>query len=196
MYAVVNLERQTLKTYATIWNRHVLPRIGEIELRSLTPLVVASSSGVRSRALTPSTTATRASSAMRASNWPWPTSRAMTLSAPRSSSTSVNPPVEAPTSSAVAPAIGSGRPAASSASRAASSLCAARLTYLLAPSTPNASDARTAYAGFVGAVVGELNLQVLSATYLAPHCQSLVLFHFQVRWGCRHYQLASRPQRE
>ena len=40
-YAVVNLERNTLKTYATVWNRHLLPRIGELELRAVTPRVVA-----------------------------------------------------------------------------------------------------------------------------------------------------------
>ena len=38
-------------------------------------------------------------------NWPWPTSSAVTCAAPRSSSTCVKPPVDAPMSSAVRPGI-------------------------------------------------------------------------------------------
>ena len=41
VYAVVNLQRKTLQIYAAIWNKHVLPRIGEYELRAVTPSVVA-----------------------------------------------------------------------------------------------------------------------------------------------------------
>ena len=46
---------------------------------------------------------TRASVRSRQSSWPRPTSSAMTLAAPRCSSTSVKPPVDAPTSSARRP---------------------------------------------------------------------------------------------
>jgi len=40
-YAAVNLERSTLQVYAGMWNRHVLPRLGEHRLRDLTPRVIA-----------------------------------------------------------------------------------------------------------------------------------------------------------
>ena len=36
-----NLERSTLRTYAVVWNRHLLPRVGHLELRQLTPGAVA-----------------------------------------------------------------------------------------------------------------------------------------------------------
>ena len=52
------------------------------------------------RALTRSMTTTRGSVRSFQSSWPWPTSSATTRRAPRCSSTSVNPPVEAPMSSA------------------------------------------------------------------------------------------------
>ena len=52
----------------------------------------------------PSMTSTRGSLRSRQSNCPCPTSSATTCRAPRCSSTSVNPPVDAPMSSAVAPA--------------------------------------------------------------------------------------------
>ena len=57
-------------------------------------------SAVSARALTPSRTMTRESVRSRQSSWLCPTSSAMTDSAPRCSSTSVNPPVDAPISSA------------------------------------------------------------------------------------------------
>lgn len=34
-YALVELERSTLKSYASVWNRHALPRIGQLELRQV-----------------------------------------------------------------------------------------------------------------------------------------------------------------
>ena len=40
VYAAQYLERSTLKTYATIWNRHLLPRLGGRELREITPHVI------------------------------------------------------------------------------------------------------------------------------------------------------------
>ena len=40
VYAAQHLERSTLKTYATIWNRHLLPRLGGRELREITPHVI------------------------------------------------------------------------------------------------------------------------------------------------------------
>lgn len=40
LYAAQHLERSTLTTYATIWNRHVLPRLGGHELREITPHVI------------------------------------------------------------------------------------------------------------------------------------------------------------
>ena len=55
-------------------------------------------SSVSARASTPSRDRTRGSAARRGSNCPWPTSTATTRLAPRASSTSVKPPVEAPRS--------------------------------------------------------------------------------------------------
>lgn len=40
-YAATNLERSTLESYAHAWNRHLQPRIGHLELRQITPSVVA-----------------------------------------------------------------------------------------------------------------------------------------------------------
>jgi integrase len=40
-FAEPNLETATLKTYASVWNRHALPRLGSYRLRELTPAVVA-----------------------------------------------------------------------------------------------------------------------------------------------------------
>ena len=40
-YAGRHLERSTLRTYAVVWNRHLLPRVGHLELRQLTPGAVA-----------------------------------------------------------------------------------------------------------------------------------------------------------
>ncbi|ENN89036.1 hypothetical protein RHSP_02134 [Rhizobium freirei PRF 81] len=56
------------------------------------------SSGVRLRAFSPSILVTRGSAEMRGCIWPWPTSMEVTWAAPRCSSTSVKPPVDAPTS--------------------------------------------------------------------------------------------------
>lgn len=39
-YAKHNLSRPTRKTYASIWNTHLLPRVGHLELRKITPAVV------------------------------------------------------------------------------------------------------------------------------------------------------------
>ena len=39
-YAKHNLDQTTRKTYASIWNRHLLPRVGHLQLRQITPAVV------------------------------------------------------------------------------------------------------------------------------------------------------------
>lgn len=39
-YARHNLDQKTRKTYASVWNRHLLPRIGHLQLRQITPAVV------------------------------------------------------------------------------------------------------------------------------------------------------------
>jgi integrase len=39
-YAVPNLEPKTLRTYESLWDRHVLPKIGGVELRQLRPAVL------------------------------------------------------------------------------------------------------------------------------------------------------------
>ena len=41
-HAIPNLAPKTQQIYAELWDRHVLPRIGGVELRELTPEVVAS----------------------------------------------------------------------------------------------------------------------------------------------------------
>ena len=41
VYAGPNLERATLRAYATLWNGHALPRLGAIPLRELTPQTIA-----------------------------------------------------------------------------------------------------------------------------------------------------------
>src|SRR3954454_10941441 len=48
LYAGPNLARATLKVYAHLYNRHVLPRLGATRLRDLTPQAIARSRG-RSR---------------------------------------------------------------------------------------------------------------------------------------------------
>ena len=40
-YAARNLARSTLKPYSVLWNRYALPRLGHMELRAITPGVVA-----------------------------------------------------------------------------------------------------------------------------------------------------------
>lgn len=40
-YAARNLTRPTLATYSSLWNRHALPRLGHLELRAVTPGVIA-----------------------------------------------------------------------------------------------------------------------------------------------------------
>lgn len=40
-YAKHELDRTTRKTYASIWNRHLLPRIGHLQLRQITPAVIS-----------------------------------------------------------------------------------------------------------------------------------------------------------
>ena len=39
-YAIPNLEPTTLRTYESLWDRHVLPNIGGVELRQLRPAVL------------------------------------------------------------------------------------------------------------------------------------------------------------
>jgi hypothetical protein len=41
LYAVANLAPKTLKVYADLWDRYVLPRLGGYALRNLTPEVLA-----------------------------------------------------------------------------------------------------------------------------------------------------------
>src|SRR5215208_761237 len=41
VHAGPNLERATLRAYATLWNGHALPRLGAIPLRELTPQTIA-----------------------------------------------------------------------------------------------------------------------------------------------------------
>src|SRR5436309_9878955 len=41
LYAVPNLAPKTLKVYADLWDRYVLPRLGGYRLRNLTPEVLA-----------------------------------------------------------------------------------------------------------------------------------------------------------
>jgi hypothetical protein len=40
LYAVPNLARRTLRSYAGLWDRHVLPRLGSMRLSAVTPEVV------------------------------------------------------------------------------------------------------------------------------------------------------------
>jgi integrase len=41
VYAGPNLERSTLRAYASFWNSHALPRLGHLQLRELTPQTIA-----------------------------------------------------------------------------------------------------------------------------------------------------------
>lgn len=41
VYAATNLERRTLPSYASHWNFHVLPRLGALQLRRITPQTIA-----------------------------------------------------------------------------------------------------------------------------------------------------------
>lgn len=41
VYAATNLERRTLPSYASHWNCHVLPRLGPLQLRRITPQTIA-----------------------------------------------------------------------------------------------------------------------------------------------------------
>jgi integrase len=41
VYASPNLERATLRAYASFWNSHALPRLGHLQLRELTPQTIA-----------------------------------------------------------------------------------------------------------------------------------------------------------
>src|SRR6185503_171370 len=81
------------------------------------------------RQSTPSRLVTRASARSAEWSWPSPTSTASTLAAPCASSASVNPPVDAPTSTARAPRTAASRPKRASA---ASSFPPARLTAMRA----------------------------------------------------------------
>ena len=40
LYAKANLQTATLKNYAVLWNKHALPRLGQVPLRQLTPQVI------------------------------------------------------------------------------------------------------------------------------------------------------------
>jgi integrase len=40
LYAVPNLAKRTLRSYAGLWDRHVLPRLGSVRLSAITPEVV------------------------------------------------------------------------------------------------------------------------------------------------------------
>ncbi len=40
MYAEPNLARTTLELYAMLWDTHILPRLGRVELKRLTPEVI------------------------------------------------------------------------------------------------------------------------------------------------------------
>ena len=84
----------------------------------------ANGSEVSVRAFVRSSTVTRGSFLIRGCSWPWPTSSAITRAAPRCSSTSLKPPVEAPRSRQSSPA-GS----TANASSAFASLPPARETY-------------------------------------------------------------------
>jgi integrase len=41
VYAGPNLERATLRAYASLWNGHARPRLGQLQLRELTPQTIA-----------------------------------------------------------------------------------------------------------------------------------------------------------
>jgi integrase len=41
VYARANLERNTIRNYAQLWNTHALPRLGDYRLRDITPRTVA-----------------------------------------------------------------------------------------------------------------------------------------------------------
>ena len=110
---------------------------------------VPSSSSVRSRTLVPSRTTTRGSSRTCAASWSWPMSTACTEAAPRRSSTSVNPPVDAPASRQVAPC--GDRPRVS---RAPASLWAAREAYSIPSGTSTTLSAAPAGTGWEGLVTG------------------------------------------
>ena len=40
LYAEPNLAPRTLQVYATLWDAHILPRLGQIRLRELTPTAI------------------------------------------------------------------------------------------------------------------------------------------------------------
>jgi hypothetical protein len=40
LYAEPNLAPRRLQAYATLWDAHVLPRLGQIRLRELTPTAI------------------------------------------------------------------------------------------------------------------------------------------------------------
>jgi hypothetical protein len=42
LYAQPNLSRRTLESYASSWDKHVLPRLGTYRLRELTPRLIES----------------------------------------------------------------------------------------------------------------------------------------------------------
>ena len=87
----------------------------------LTSITIASGrsprrSGVSARASRPSSETTRLSAARRGASCPRPTSTAITFAAPRAKSTSVKPPVEAPTSRQTRPEGSSAKASSAAAS--------------------------------------------------------------------------------
>src|SRR6478609_7027477 len=105
-------------------------------------------SGLRKRTLVRSCTRTRGSPRSAQASWPYPTSTATTSAAPRRSSTSVKPPVDAPASRQRRPCTVT----SPKASRAPISLCAPREAHLGSSSMSRISRAAagsTAVAGLV-----------------------------------------------
>ena len=49
LYAEPNLAASTLKVYAILWDTHVLPRLGSLRLREITPSLITNASGSSSR---------------------------------------------------------------------------------------------------------------------------------------------------
>lgn len=121
-------------------------------------------SGVRPRALVRSRTTTRGSLRSDHASWPYPTSAATTWAAPRSSSTSVNPPVDAPASRQRRPAT-----AIANASSAPTSLCAPRDTQArsLSVTTVSAVVSDTAVAGLTA---GSPSMRTLPAPINSAAC--------------------------
>ena len=128
------LTRATMGPLPSRKTERVGPRISASEMKATSMTAMSAGSGripgASVRAFTRSIDTTRPSRRSFSASWPYPTSTAYTRAAPRARSTSVNPPVDAPTSMATSPA-GS----MANASSAAISLCAPRLTHSRPPAT-------------------------------------------------------------